>query len=47
VNERRRRADPRVVASLAIVVSLAAIALEIVYAIGHFAMATFEQIPSP
>jgi hypothetical protein len=47
VNERRRRADPRLVASLAILISLAAIALEIAYAVGNFVMATFEKIPSP
>lgn len=47
VQVRRPRPDPRVVASLAIVVALTAIALEIVYAVGTFAMATVEQIPVP
>lgn len=47
MQERRPRPDPRVVASLAIVVALTAIALEIVYAVGTFAMATVEQIPVP
>jgi hypothetical protein len=44
---RRPRPDPRVVASLAIIAALIAIALEIVYAVGTFAMATVEQIPVP
>ena len=46
VKERRRGADPRVVASVAIVIAAAAIALEIAYTIGTFAMATVEQFPS-
>jgi hypothetical protein len=44
VNERRRRADPRVLASIAIFLAVVAIALELAYTIGHFAMTTVEQI---
>jgi hypothetical protein len=36
--------DPRTVATLAIILSLVAIALEIAYTIGHFALVTFEQL---
>jgi hypothetical protein len=45
VNERRRGADPRIVAAVAFVLALAAIALEIVYTVGRFAMDTVQQIP--
>ena len=44
VNERRRRADPRIVASIAIFLAVAAIALELAYTVGRFAMTTVEQI---
>jgi hypothetical protein len=44
VNERRRRADPRILASIAIFLAVAAIALEVAYTIGQFAMTTVEQI---
>ncbi len=40
----RRDIDPRIVGLVAIAVSLAAIALEIVYAVGHFALATFQRL---
>ncbi len=42
----RRRVDPRVVAALAIAIAIAAITLEVVYVVGHFAMDTFEKIPA-
>jgi hypothetical protein len=45
VNERRRGLDPRIVASLAIALSIAAITLEVVYAVGRFVMDTFQQFP--
>jgi hypothetical protein len=44
VNLRRRRADPRIVASIAIFLAVAAIALELAYTVGQFAMTTVEQI---
>jgi hypothetical protein len=44
VNERRRRADPRILASIAIFLAVVAIALEVAYTIGQFAMTTVEQI---
>jgi hypothetical protein len=44
VNQRRRTADPRVVASVAFIIAAAAIALEIAYTIGRFAISTVEQI---
>lgn len=43
---RLRAADPRIVASLALFLAAAAIALEIAYAIGQFVLATVEQFPS-
>jgi hypothetical protein len=43
----RLRPNPRVTASVAILVALTAITLEIVYAVGRFALETFEQIPTP
>lgn len=46
MNERRRRADPRIVASIAIFLAVTAIALELAYTVGQFAMATVEQIHS-
>lgn len=46
VNERHRGADPRVVASVAIVIAAAAIALVIVYAVGEFVFTTVERFPS-
>ncbi|HSW43339.1 MAG TPA: hypothetical protein VLM76_12585 [Patescibacteria group bacterium] len=46
MNERRRLADPRVVASVAIVIAAAAIALVIVYTVGEFVLTTVEQYPS-
>jgi hypothetical protein len=46
VNQRRRTADPRVVASVAFIIAAAAIALELAYVIGRFALDTVEQIPS-
>jgi hypothetical protein len=46
VNERRRRADPRIVATIAIFLAVAAIALELAYTVGRFAMSTVEQIHS-
>lgn len=39
------RGDPRVVAAIAIFLAIAAIALEVVYTIGRFAMDTVQQIP--
>jgi hypothetical protein len=44
VNERRRRADPRIVASIAVFIAVVAIALEVAYTVGRFAMTTVEQI---
>ncbi len=44
--KQRRRVDPRVVATLAIAIAIAAITLEVVYVVGHFAMDTFEKIPA-
>jgi hypothetical protein len=46
VNLRRRAADPRIVASVAFVIAAAAIALELAYSIGRFAITTVEQIHS-
>jgi hypothetical protein len=46
VHQRRRSVDPRIVASIAIILALGAIALEIVYAVGRFAITTVEQFPS-
>jgi hypothetical protein len=46
VHQRRRSVDPRIVASIAILLALAAIALEIVYAVGQFALTAFDQLPS-
>jgi hypothetical protein len=46
VNRRRRLADPRVVASVAFILAVTAVALEIVYTIGRFVLTTVEQIPS-
>lgn len=45
MHQRRARLDARVVASLAIVLALAAIALEVAYTIGTFVLATVEQFP--
>lgn len=39
-----RRMDPRVVASVAILVALAAIALEVAYAVGHFVLTTVHSV---
>lgn len=39
-----RRPDPRVVASVAILLALAAIALEIAYAVGHFVLTTVHSV---
>jgi hypothetical protein len=44
VKERRRRADPRIVAAIAIFLAITAIALELAYTVGRFAMTTVEQI---
>ncbi len=41
-----RGVDPRVVAALAFIVAAAAVALEIAYAVGKFAITTVEKIPS-
>lgn len=41
----RGRPDPRIVAAVAFVLAVAAIALEIVYTVGRFAMDTVQQIP--
>jgi hypothetical protein len=46
VSLRRRTADPRIVAAVAFIIAAAAIALEIAYAVGRFAMDTVEQIPT-
>jgi hypothetical protein len=46
VRHRPRVADPRIIASVAFILAAAAIALEIVYAIGQFVLATVEQFPS-
>lgn len=46
MNERRRGADPRIVASVALIIAAAAIALELAYTVGRFAIATAEQIHS-
>ena len=43
---RRRIADPRVVAAVALVLAAAAIALELAYTVGRFALTTVEQIHS-
>lgn len=40
------RRERRLVASVAFILAAAAIALEIAYAIGQFALATVEQFPS-
>lgn len=45
MNDRRPRLDPRVMAVIAIMVAIAAISLEVVYAVGRFVMATVQQIP--
>jgi hypothetical protein len=45
VDRFRGRADPRIVAAVALVLAVAAIALEIAYTVGHFAMDTVQQIP--
>lgn len=44
MNQRRRGADPRIVASLALVIAAAALALEIAYVIGRFAMDTAQRL---
>ena len=46
VNQRRRLADPRVVAAAAFIIAAGAVALEIAYTIGRFAISTVEQIHS-
>lgn len=38
------RPDPRVVASVAILVALAAIALEVAYAVGHLVLTTVRSV---
>ena len=43
-NQRRQLADPRVVAAAALIIAAAAIAIEIAYTIGKFAISTVEQI---
>jgi len=45
VNRFRGRADPRIVAAVALVLAVTAIALEIAYTVGRFAMDTVQQIP--
>lgn len=44
VNLRSRKVDPRIVATVAILLAVTAIALELVYTIGRFAITTVEQI---
>lgn len=46
MNLRFRWPDSRIVASVAIFLAVAAIALEMAYTIGTFVMATVEQFPS-
>jgi len=45
VNRLRRGSDPRIVAAVALVIAVAAIALEIAYVVGRFAMDTVQKIP--
>ena len=45
MNRLRRGSDPRIVAAVALVIAVAAIALEIAYVIGRFAMDTVQKIP--
>ena len=45
MKQRRPSADPRIVAAVALVVAAAAIALEIAYVIGRFAMSTVQKLP--
>lgn len=45
MNRFRGRADPRIVAAVALVLAVTAIALEIAYTVGRFAMDTVQQIP--
>ena len=41
----RRGADPRIVAIVALLIAAAAIALELAYVIGRFAMETVQKLP--
>lgn len=41
----RGRSDPRIVAAVALLLAVAAIALEIAYVVGRFVLNTVEQIP--
>jgi hypothetical protein len=45
VDRFRGRSDPRIVAVVALLLAVAAIALEIAYVVGRFVMNTVEQIP--
>ena len=44
INSRRRRIEPRLIAPLAFLIAFFAIALEIVYAVGHFFSETAQKI---
>jgi hypothetical protein len=45
VDRFRGRSDPRIVAAVALLLAVAAIALEIAYVVGRFVLNTVEQIP--
>jgi hypothetical protein len=44
-SSRRRRIEPRLIAPVAFLLAFLAIALEIVYAVGHFFSETVQKIP--